>query len=491
MKPRSLRRPRRPVLVALACLAGVPAAFAQFDILENQPDLAPAVELMSPEELLPDTVEPGLSRRAVPTLEPEREPAGMLPLYRLNRMDSIRLIGLRGAQAIPDPASFRPVIVNEQPLGLHPRVYRDGLLEVYPWVGLSQSFDSNVNLTAENPISDFYLTPRAGVEFQLGTPDSVYNEFYETIFALRGSYEGWADLYYENPDLSAYNQVLDISARIGRSAAIWRPYFSFSDQTGSNLLLAELVNRTKRIRLQGGVIGEYQFTGQWGSNQIFAFNSLDHPNPSYINYALGRTRQELTWRVTREMRATAWGEYRYTEPDRGFAGSEYMAGVGFYGKPDPRIYTELRIGWDVVDMEGAVPGRRNMSGVRFNGWTTFDWGPRFRLTLRYDRDYVFNEVDENDNYVSTLLQTRGEFFLGGNWYVIPYLGCALQEFETSRRLTLQWRPELEVAYAFPSQTYPGDTKLFAKVAYMTSYGIRGESDRIEDWRVSVGVNWKF
>jgi hypothetical protein len=90
-----------------------------------------------------------------------------------------------------------------------------------------------------------------------------------------------------------------------------------------------------------------------------------------------------------------------------------------------------------------------------------------------------------------LLQTRGEFFLGGNWYLIPYLGCALQEFETSHRLTLQWRPELEVAYAFPSQAYPGDTKVFAKVAYMTSYGIRGESDRIEDWRVSVGVNWRF
>jgi hypothetical protein len=165
--------------------------------------------------------------------------------------------------------------------------------------------------------------------------------------------------------------------------------------------------------------------------------------------------------------------------------------IGFYGKPDSRLYTELRIGWDVMDVEGFVPGRRNMSGLRFNGWTTFDWSQRLRLTLRYDRDYVFNEVDVNDNYVSTLLQGRGEIFLGGNWYVTPYFGCSLQEFETSGRLYLQIRPELEVAYALPGAYYPADSRIFVKAAYMNSRSLKGSDAPVENWRFSVGLNCKF
>ena len=445
----------------------------------------------SPDELFPATVEPGLTSRAVPMLPPIEPPEPMMPLYRLQKMGNIRDVQLPQAAGDPDPSTFRPTTAYVPPTGLHPRVFRAGLLEFYPWFGLAQSFESNVNLTSSGHIADFYLTPRLGVEWQLGTPDSIYNEFYDTILALNGRYEAWADLFYANPGFSAFNQEVQVAGRIGRTAAIWRPSFGYSDVTGSNLLMAELVNRTQRIKTNANVLGEYQFTSQLGMNQTFGFFRLMHPEDGYINYAVGRTQQELTWKVLNQMRATAWVECRYSYLDQGSSGSVYIAGVGFYGKPDPRLYTELRIGWDSVDMEGYVPGRRNMSGLRFNGWTTFDWSSRLRLTLRYDRDYVLNEVDINDNYVSTLLQAREEIYIRGNWYVTPYFGCSLQEFETSGRIYLQIRPELEVAYALPGAYYPADSRIFVKAAYMESASLRGEDDPVENWRFSMGLNCKF
>lgn len=448
-------------------------------------------EANSPSELLPATVEPGLTSRAVPMLPPIEPPEPLMPFYRLQKMHNIQEVRPPPVPDDPDPASFRAATTYAPPTGLHPRAFRAGLLEFYPRFGLAQSFESNVEMTSSNHIADFYVTPRLGVEWQLGTPDSIYNEFYDTIVALNGHYEAWADLFYTHPDFSAFNQEVQVSGRIGRSAAIWRPSFGYSDVTGSNLLMAELVNRTQRIKTNGNLLGEYQFTSQLGMNQTFGVFRLMHPEPGYINYAVGRTQQELTWKVLDQVKATAYVEYRYSNPDQGSSGSEFIGGVGFYGKPDPRLYTELRIGWDVVDMEGYVPGRQNMSGLRFNGWTTFDWSSRLRLTLRYDRDYVLNEVDVNDNYVSTLLQARGEIFLGGNWYVTPYFGCSLQEFETSRRIYLQIRPELEVAYALPGSYYPADSRVFVKAAYMSSTSLRGEDDPVENWRFSVGLNCKF
>lgn len=448
-------------------------------------------EANSPDELFPATVEPGLTSRAVPMLPPIEPPEPLMPLYRLQKMQNIRDVQLPQAAGDPDPATFRPTTTYVPPTGLHPRVFRAGLLECYPWFGLAQSFESNVNLTSSDHIADFYITPRLGVEWQLGTPDSIYNEFYDTILALNGRYEAWADLFYENPDLSAFNQEVSLSGRIGRTSAIWRPGFSYSDVTGSNLLMAELVNRTRRIRTNADLLGQYQFTSLLGANQTFAFFQLQHPDPGYINYALGRTRQEITWKVLDQVRVVAGGEFRYTQPDQGSSGSEFIPMIGFYGKPDSRLYTEIRIGWDFMDMEGFVPGRRNMSGLRFNGWTTFDWSSRLRLTFRYDRDYVFNEVDVNDNYVSTLLQGRGEIFLGGNWYVTPYFGCSLQEFETSGRIFLQFRPELEIAYALPGTYYPADSRIFVKAAYMSSSSLNGGAEPVENWRFSMGLNCKF
>lgn len=478
-------------VVALLCIGAMPAMAA--GLLEWEGDLPSdwSSEPQSPSELLPATVEPGLTSRAVPMLPPPTPPEPLMPFYRLQGMADIQTIRRPPLPGAPDPSLFRAVTTHLPPQGLHPRVFRAGLLEIYPWFGVAQSYETNVNLTATNPIADFYVTPRLGVEWQIGTPDSIYNEFYDTILAMNGRYEAWADLFYENPDFSAFNQEVQASARVGRSAAIWRPSFSYSDITGSNLLMSELTNRVRRLRTSADLLGQYQFTSILGANQSFGFFKLDHTDEGYINYSVARTRQEVTWRVLDQVRATAWAEYRRTDPSAGSFANETIVGFGFYGKPDPRLYTELRIGWDFLDLDGDVPGRRNLSGIRFNGWTTFDWSERFRLTLRYDRDYVFNEVDVNDNYVSTLLQVKGEFFLGGNWYVTPYFGCSLQEFETSQRLNLQLRPELEVAYALPGPYYPGDSRIFVKAAYMSASSINGDDAPVENWRFSIGMNCKF
>ncbi|MEI6032711.1 MAG: hypothetical protein WCS65_00340 [Verrucomicrobiae bacterium] len=453
-------------------------------------------EAASPQELLPGTVEPGLRRRAIP-----REPAGSdesqpvgEELDFLTKSFSTRTRENRGPYQFGQPVGgggFVEVEAYRPPLGLRPRIYRPGTIEFYPWFGVSQSYETNVTLTSSSPQADFYVTPRAGFEIQLGTPDSIYNESYDTIVALRALYEAYADIFFINPSLSAFNERLELSGRIGRAAAIWRPFVAASDLTGSNLLMAELVNRARRIRIQAGVNGEYQFSEATGWNQSFAYFLLEHPEPGYINYAVWRTMQELTYRVFHDMRAVLWAEYRHTRPDMGASGNEVISGLGWAGKPDPRVYTELRVGWDALRLAGSVPGRENLSGIRFNGYTTFDWSPRFRPTIRYDRDYVFNEVDVNDNYVSTLVQLKGEIFLGGNWYVTPYLGCSLQEYETSDRVTFQYRPEIELSYAFGGASEPDKTNVFVKAGYTKSQNLSGPGAPVENFRVSVGGNWKF
>lgn len=448
----------------------------------------------SPAEQTPASVTPGLGDRAIPALAaPTPPPTDYNPLYRLTRPYYDTLFATAPPSFIPppDPSAFRRVIVNEAPRGLQPRTERPGLLEIYPAFGLAQSYDSNVNLTATDPIRDFFLTPQASVEFQLGSPDTIYEPVYDTILALHGSYEGYADLFYEHPELSAYNQRLELTGRIGRSAAIWRPFLYFSDITGSNLLLVELVNRTRRLRVTAGFFAEYKLSEIVGYRQNFNYFRLDHPDPAYIDLQTWNTRQELTYLALHALRAIAWGQYRFTQPDRGSAGQEFVLGAAWQGQPDPRIYTELYVGYGLLDMQGQVPGRRNLSGLRFNGYTTFDWGPRFRPTLRYDREYAFNELQENDNYTSTLLQVRNEFFLGGNYYLTPYLGVAIDEFETSHQVTIQWRPEVELSYAFANEQMPNESRVFLKAGYEHSSNLVGEGDPISQLRLSFGANWKF
>ena len=448
-------------------------------------------EWNSPEELLSSSVVPGLSERAIPIIPASEPEETTLPIFQLSKFHDMQGMASFRGLSWNDTAPFRPVTTDIAPIGLHPRVYRKGLIEFYPWFGLAQSWESNVNLTSSNQISDFYITPRVGGELQVGTPDSVYNEFLDTIAALNARYEAWADEFFKNSGLSAFNQQVNLSARIGRTSAIWRPYFGYSDITGSNLLIAELVNRTRRLRTGAGVTGQYQFTGQLGMNQTFDFYQLIHPDPGYINYIMGKTRQELTWKVTDQMKVTAWGEYRYTEPDDGSSGSEIMYGLGFYGRPDPRIYSELRIGYDAVEMQGYVPGRQNMSGLRFNGYTSFDMSPRLRFAFIYDRDYVFTEQGANNNYVSTLLQIKAESYLGGGLYVTPYFGGSYQQFETSGASAIQLRPELEVAYALPSSYYPNDSRIFVKAGYMSYAYVQGAGEPVQNLRFSMGFNCKF
>ncbi len=494
-RQRSPRPPALPPLLAIllvGLLTGGPVA-AQSLLEDPLPD-APSFEPVSPDERLTGTVNPGLTERAIPPLRPpEQPPVDYSPLYRLTRPYYDSLFSTRPPREMenPDPATFRPVIIYRPLLGLQPRIYRPGLFELYVSAGISQSFDSNVNLTPTNPIRDFYVTPKMTLEFQLGSPDSIYTDGYDSILALHGTYEGFADIFYLHPELSAYNQRLELSGRIGRSAAIWRPYLSFSDLTGSNLLMVELMDRTRRIRLNTGFAGEYRFTELTSARQTFNFGVFEHPDPTYINFTSFTTRQEIAYRFLKAAKALVWAQYRYTWPDRGFAGGELTVGPGWQGQPDPRIYTELHIGWGFLDMQGNVPGRKNLSGLRFDGYTTFDWGPRFRPTFRYDREYAFNEIDANDNYVSTLIQFRNEFFLGGNYYLTPYLGVALDEFETSHRLILQWRPEIELSYALPSDSLPNQSRVFVKFGYQSSNTIRGEGEPIEQFRVSVGCNWKY
>ena len=470
------------------------------DLSQWEVDQTPlsSFEANSPEESSPGSAEPGLSSRAVPMLPdcPSQSSFRRFTSCRIFR--TFRRSAPSRCPIIPILPHFRPVTVNLPPLGLHPRIYRNGLFELYPWFGLSQSFESNVNLVSVNPVSDLYITPRLGAEFQLGTPDSVYNEFYDTILAIHGHYEAWADLFFQHPQFSAFNQEVQLSGRIGRSAAIWRPSFNYSDITGSNLLQSELINRVRRLRTAANLLGQYQFTGQLGANQTFAYNQLEHPEPGYINLSVYRTLQELTWKVRESFFTTTWAEYRYSDPSLGSSGSEAIAGFGFYGKPDPRLFTELRIGYDSVNLQGYVPGRRNMSGLRFNGGTTFSWSSRLALTLLYDRGYAFNEQTPNDNYVSTLLQVKAEIFMGGNWYLVPYFGSSIQQYELSGGETFQWRPELELAYALPgggiSQPgfqYAGGSKIFLKLGYLSSLPIIGNYDSVQDWRLSVGFNCKF
>jgi hypothetical protein len=491
-----MKRPRRlKARQLLASISGL-IVFGAAAPLHGQDDVLPEWigEPNSPGEQFTHTVNPGLTDRAIPEFPPaEEDETSYQPLFRLTRPYYDTLFATPPPEFVPlaDPATFRPSTINEQPRGLRPRVFRAGLLEIYPSFGISQSFDSNVNLTPTNPIRDFFVTPRASVEFQLGSPDTIYDPTYDTIIALHGSYEGYADIFYGHPELSAYNQRLELTGRIGRSSAIWRPFLYASDITGSNLQLIELVNRTERIRVIPGVFAEYKLTEMIGYRQTVNYFLLQHPDPAYINFHTWNTKQEITYLALRGTKAIAWGQYRYTQPDRGEAGGEFLFGPGIQGQPDPRIYTEFYVGWGVLDMDGNVPGRSDLSGLRFSGYTTFDWSPRFRPTFKYDREYVFNEFTPNDNYVSTLLQFRTEFFLGGNYYLTPYLGIGINEFETSHQVTMQWRPEIELSYAFPNQDQSNESRVFFKVGYQNSSNIKGEGEPVTQLRLSFGCNWKF
>jgi hypothetical protein len=358
------------------------------------------------------------------------------------------------------------------------------LVELYLWAGIAQSYDSNVQMTATNQIADFFISPRGGFEVTLGTP--------ETILGMQLAYECYEDFFYENPNLNAFNQKLDLSMRLGRDAAIWRPYLAASDITGSNLLLDEQTNRTRRVRILPGIDGDYRLTPEWGVRQTFSYFSYQHPDGNdFINLQSYDTRQELNYLAFHDLRFLAYGEYRYSDPSQGVGASEAMVGLGWRGRPDPRIYTEMRVGYDFFMPNSPVPGWKDLSGFRFNGYTTFDMSPRFRPTLKYDRDYVFTEFGLNDNYVATLIQVRLETFLGTNWYLTPYCAFCFFDYEFDSRYAFQIRPEVELAYAFASPSKTSQPRAFAKVGYQAYDITEGNGASISGFRAAIGFEWKF
>jgi hypothetical protein len=476
----------RVAAVALAALLLHSAPRAE----AREPDDSP-----SPEAQSTGSYDPGLTERALPVLTADPVFNGYIPLYRLTRPYYDEVQATREPPQFlpaPDPASFRPVLGYDPPIGLLPKKYKPRNFLFDPWAGLSQSYDSNVNLSAHNRISDFYVTPRAGFELQYGTPDSAYLNGYETLVAVHANYETYEDIFYDHPELDAYNQKLDLIGRIGRADAIWRPYINTSDITGTDLLTRDLTNRTERERISTGVQSQYNVTSVVGIDHTLGYYNLQHPDQSYNNLNAYRSLQEVTYQSLQNVRTLVWTEYRSSQPDRdNDSGSETMAGIGWMGKIDPRLYTEMRLGWDQVDLAGSVDRRKTMNPIRFNGYSTFDWSDRFRLTLRYDRDYVFNELGLDDNYLSTLIQVKGEFYLGGNWFVTPYFGVETDEFETSHNVDLNWRPEVEISYNFPGELHSLDSRIYFKIGYERSDSLNNRGEEVDSLRASIGTTWRF
>jgi hypothetical protein len=470
----------------------------------------------SPSEATPGLFEPGLGRRALPGAPPPPD----APELNLESFywgtHPFENAALMQSQAIPGPGeSFRPVTTYAPPLGLRPKVYREGAVEFYPWAGIAQSFDSNVKLTQNNKISDFFATPQFGMELQLGTPDSTYVGSYDTILATHLAYEGYADLFYEHPNLSAYNSLLDFNGRIGRDRFIIRPFVKFSDTTGNNLQLLQLQNRLRRLQTFAGTVGEFAITPITSWRQTYSALDFQHPHGTNINYVTWSTRQELSYLLgNNTSRAILWFGAEATDPSKGFSGNEYLSGIGWQGQFGERVYSELRLGWGQLQLngptqqffEGKPTTRWDLSGIRYGGYTTFDWTERMRFTLLYDRDYVYNEDTANDNYVTTMTQLKAEIYMGDNWLLIPYIGSSFDEFQLSHRLEVDLRPEIELAYIFGKEAYQivgledksVATRLFIKAGYDFTTNLRagvnakpGNSGTVDGVRLSTGFNWNF
>lgn len=469
------------------------------------------VEPNSPAESSPALSEPGLTMRGLPSPGPAPEPGqyDVESFYWATHPFENEAL-MHNTQGPGSDETFRTVTTYFSPLALRPKVYRKGNVEFYPWAGVSQSFDSNIQLTPDHPISDFYLTPRFGAELQIGTPDSTYSESYDTVTAEHLLYEGYADIFYQHHQFTAYNSQLDFTSRIGRSQLVIRPYLNFSDITGDNLQLLQLQNRAERIVTEGGVTGEYAITPITSVKQVYSALDFEHGDNTNINYMQWSTRQEVSYLLPNNTaRALIWAGAETTKPSRpgiegaGNSGNEFSGGVGWEGFFTTRTYSELRIGWGQVNMAGHVPGRWNMSGPRWGGYTTFDWNPRVRLAFIYERQYVYNETAANDNYVVNLTQVKAEFFLGDNWLVIPYIGTGVESFQLTHRTAFELRPELEVAYVFSRETYQiiGNqdkslaSRVFIKLGFDYSTDIKpgtGQSGgNVKEMRVSTGLNWNF
>ena len=461
----------------------------------NAPSAAQDVPSPSSDHQSPATPAEPLSLEPLPTLEPGQ--SSFVPLFRLTTPYYDNILATPQPQSslslntspLEPEATFNPLI------GLFAQPPKTGAWNLTLYTGITQTYDSNLRESHTNALGDTYTTPTIGATLQAGSPDPVRVSdapdgvvgSYDTIIALNAHYELSADIFASHSGFDALNQRAQAQIRIGRSAAIWRPYATVDDVTGSNLLTAETLGRIRRQHLETGLISNYQLTSCVSASQTFSHLFFEHPeNDDFVNFEVWRAHQEVAFRAIPNVDLFVWNEYSFTDPNEGSSGEEIMNGIGWRGRPDPRVDTELLVGWDQQHLSGDVPGRRDQSGVRLRGKTSFDYSPRLRLNFLYNRAYTFNEQTPDDNYVNNTLQFAPEIFLGGNWYVTPYFGISYNEYESSYQESLEIRPELEVAYALPN-----DSRVFAKIGYDHQSTLNGPSLPVEIYRASVGVNWTF
>jgi len=463
-----------------------------FALLAASPPLpVQAQESPSPVDVSPG--QEGLPPRAIPELTVPREEIEeqdrYVPLFRLTRpyYDNPRAILTPDELVPPDPSTYREVAIYQPPQGLFPVRPDPRDFKFTLTAGLLESYDSNLRLTPSNQIGDFYTTPSLGLDLQLGSPDSAYDADYDTITALHIHYDLWGDIFSEQSELDAIDQRVSIAGRIGRSSAIWRPYLSTEDVTGSNLLSIDRAGRAERQFLGTGVIGQYKLTSQLTWSQTFSHLFFNHPDPTFINFEVWRSYQELGYLALHDLNVLMWTEERYTDASKGADGNELMGGLGWRGRPDPRLFTELLVGYDDISLQSYPGDRKNLSTVHVSGYTTFDWTQRLALTLRYDRGYIYDELSVNDNFIDNSLQFIPELFLGGNWYLTSYNIVSYNEYEMTYQKTLEIRPELEVSYALANHF----SRVFAKIGYDRTSTLQGPDMPVEAKRISVGFKWQF
>lgn len=459
----------------LGGLSALTVASAEDAITTGNPDIG--VFLLSPHALPEETsVEEPRLYDAIPGYRRSD------PLYKsliyLPRNDSSTPPGIATARP------FSPTFA--QPQGLFPQEDKAGLSKLKFGAAVSQTYESNVLLSRNNPIGDLYTTTQVQAEHQLGTPDSPYlTDGYETIFAAQSSARFFQDIFWRHQEFNSTNYEARLNTRIGRDQAIWRPFISRTDINSSSTLTFDRASRIRRQTLTSGVTGEYDLSPYLSYSHGFTHIAFQHTQPIYINLQSFRYQQEVATKISRDMSLLWWSEYRQTNPSRGDRADEIGSGFGWRGNVTDRLFSKLSIGWSNIEQERSS-SRQDMSGLRVNGTTSLNYSQRLRLTMNCFREYNFNEIDLNDNYVASGGQIYALFYLGGNWYVTPYLALTHLDFESSREIVFQYRPELEISYAFNELS-----RCYVKGGYEMSESLSRTKSEVESMRLSVGIAYQF
>ena len=324
-----------------------------------------------------------------------------------------------------DPSEYREVTAYQPPQGLLPLWPSPGL-----WNALEalcqnppETYDSNIQQTPTNPIGDFFTTLSFGADLQVGTPDSIYLNGYDTILALNAHYEFAADLFSQYDKFDAIDNQIKMDGRIGRDAFILRPFLTAEDFTGSDFLTVENVGRVERQRLVTGLRGDFKLTSQLTWSQIYSHLYFEHPEEGFINFEVYRNYQEITYRALPDTDVFAWGEYRYTDPDLGREWGGIDGWRRLEGQTRSPAFQRItnRLGLDQPRLV-SVPG---WSGVFIQGHTSFRVESRACGSNSNMIETIPSmSVTPNDNYINNTLQFAPEIFLGGNWYVTPYFGVS-------------------------------------------------------------------